>query len=189
MALPEEVHEFLKMTHTSSTFLKPPISLIAHHICSQLTSIVLIYLQGKQEKIIFEHLVYVFREQLRDAGKQIVKMKASSICSFLTEGTGGMRRVQEPELTPFFTLGLGPLWASNHHRRHWSHGHLLGLQPNAGIPVLHTWTAEVGGTIPSSAHHLRPCIHLSEHSQEAFLNISSGSQLQNAEQNMCKSGI
>lgn len=75
MALPEEVHEFLKMTHTSSAFLKPPISLIAHHICSQLTSIVLIYLQGKQEKIIFEHLVYVFREQLRDAGKQIVKMK------------------------------------------------------------------------------------------------------------------
>lgn len=107
MALPEEVHEFLKMTHTSSAFLKPPISLIAHHICSQLTSIVLIYLQGKQEKIIFEHLVYVFREQLRDAGKQIVKMKASSICSFLTEGTGGMRRVQEPELTPFFTWASG----------------------------------------------------------------------------------
>lgn len=99
------------MTHTSSAFLRPPISLIAHQTCSQLTSIVLTRLQGKQDEIIFQHLVYVFKEQPllpRDAGKQMVKMKASSICSFLTEGTGGMRRVQEQELTPFFTLGLGP---------------------------------------------------------------------------------
>lgn len=41
-------------------------------------------------------------------------------------------------------------------------------------------------------HHLHitsVLVSISQHSQEALLNISSWSQLQNAEQNMCKSGI
>lgn len=152
--------------------------------------------QGKQEKIIFQHFIYILKGQPLlpgDTGKQMVKGKASSTCSFLTRGRWRVKGAGGRAHSILY-LGLGAISLSLSLQSPKKvltgvTGTFLGLQLNTEVSVLHTSPAQVVGTVPSSAHHLLPCIHLSGHSQEALLNTSSWSQLQNGRWHKCKYGI
>lgn len=126
MAFPCEVHESLKMTYTSSAFLRPPISLIAYlNIFSTYPYSSHMFDKGSKKRLysstsfIFwkdNHCCQEMLENKRSKGRPPASAHSSR------RGQVESKKEQEGELTPFFTSGLEPsasLSASNHPRRYW----------------------------------------------------------------------